>query len=150
MSTKANIGYFNLYVLSERHSPDKLLDSVNILLFEHFYQEIKSESFKTTFSAKMHYIENIISQGIFIDEVWANILSKSAHFNLYESQLIVLKLVTLNSFQKFYYRLILDKKLRRKLVVVVYAQGKETVLNVDCNIKLDKIPPTLDLASACE
>ena len=121
------------------------------LLYEHFYKDIKSKSFKTTFSAKMHYIEKIISQGNVIDEVWANIVSKNAHFNFYESQLIVLKFITLNNFKELYYRLILDKYLKRIiLIVVVYAHGKKTVLNVNCNIKLDNVPPTLDLASACE
>ena len=155
LRTNANIGYFNVYVLSETHAPDKLLQSVNTFLYEHFQEEILSKSFKTRFSAKKDYIKNkIISKKyvnhIDVDSVWFNIMSGNPHFKLYRNQYKVLKFITLKRFQEFYYRLILDQNLRKKLIVVVYGHGKKTVLNVDCNIKLDNVPPTLDLASACE
>ena len=60
-------------------------------------------------------------------------------FTLQANLLNALKMISIDTFTKFYYDLILDKSTRRRLTVVMYGKDKETELNVDCNINYEHI-----------
>lgn len=84
------------------------------------------------------------------NRVWSEILSGDPHFNLRQQQLGALNGVLMKSFQDFYYKIILNEDIRKKLTVVVYGRGKETKLDVDCDILYDQIDQTgTDLKSTC-
>ena len=58
---------------------------------------------------------------------------------LQKDLLNTLKTISIDTFIKFYYDLVLDKTTRRRLTVVMYGKDKETELNVDCNINYEQI-----------
>lgn len=85
---------------------------------------------------KMAFIEpltNVFSKGM---------MSKSftQHFN--PDILHHYKEIDVESFRKFYYNLIVDKKLRKMLTIVIYGHGKDTNLNVDHEILYDHLNST--------
>ena len=83
------------------------------------------------------------------DKIWRQIFMKLYHHNLNLQVVELLDKINLRSFKNFYVEHFLNRRRRRKLVIVVYGHGKDTSLNVDCNIlfnRISQIQNTLDTA----
>jgi len=152
----SNIGSFAVAVQSEKFPPDVLLKSVNHFLKNTYNYLIMSPSFKNRFKDAVNVLKTSLSDEEksherLTDHTWGQIISAKYQFDIKEQKLHLLKEISVETFQTLYYKNILNERERRKLTVVVYGEGKETKLNVDCEIIFDKIDQTkTDLSSSCK
>jgi len=138
-----------------KYHPDYMITRIKKFLTGFYYGVVESKLFENKFSTILKTVEikvnpNIDTFGYFSTRVWNGI--KKGNLS-YDSKLLKyqnINGVTLHSFKLFYQKTILLPMYRKMLTLVVHGHGKETELNVDCNIAYDRIDATkTELESAC-
>ncbi len=150
-----NIGSFEVLVQSEEFDPDHVLNSINSFLLNYFNDTMMSDEFESSFSDNVAVLRNVLSQKDLAlsdktDRVWPEVMSGNNIFSLRQQQLNILDELSVEEFRFFYSELTVAVDFWKKLTVVVYGNGKELKLEVDCNILYDKIDQTSsELKSSC-
>ena len=81
---------------------------------------------------------------------WDKVKFYDFHNHLYTPSMAGNSSMNFGTYVNNFYKHILDANSRRMLTLVLYGKGKETKLNVDCDISYEKINFTiLDLDHAC-
>ena len=140
---------------SEKIAPNMLLMFVNEFLEKTYTQYIMSPNFSIHFYEAVEVLtmslSGIMSHNSMGDIMWEQIIQEKYQFDMNKQKLQELSILSYQLFQHFYYNKILNKREQKKLTIVVHGEGKETELNVDCNIMFDRIDQTkTELNSACK
>ena len=140
---------------SEKNAPNMLLIFVNEFLEKTYTQFIMSPNFSIPFYKAVEVLttslSGIMSHNNLGAMTWEQIVQGKYQFDINKQKLQELSILSCQFFRHFYYNKILQRREQRKLTIVVHGEGKETELNVDCNIMLDRIDQTkTELNSACK
>ena len=143
-----------MIVQSEEFTPAHVLQSINSFLDNFFNTTVLSDEFKDNFNDTIDVLRTTLSEKDLIlsdktSRMWLEVMSYRRQFDLRYQQLDMLTHLTVENFQEFYRKTILESTTRRKLLMVVYGKGKE-IDDLGVNCLVDQLDQTeANLISTC-
>ena len=130
------IGSFQTVVQSQVFSPEHVLNSTMQFLDNFYVDTVMSMNFTEDFNNTVQVLRETLTKRDLkledkTDRIWAQVMSGQHQFDFRQQQIHHLDDLTAEDFAVFYNDLLLEAVMWRRLVVVVYGEGKEFDLPVE-------------------
>jgi len=138
-----NIGVYQILVQTEKFHPSHVLQSINSWLWKFFEETVMSSEFMDNFRSVMDDGEKNEFSRWRRSNLWRHVMSGYQHMIHLNKQMSgIFDSFDEGTFSYYYYNLLLNRFTRRKLTIVMYGEGKEIELDVDCIMDYNQLDQT--------